>query len=193
MSAPAPPPAPPGTIVAVITVSDRCASGAREDRSGPVAREALEAAGYAVENTLVPDGEANVSAAVTGALAQGAHAVLTLGGTGLAPRDRTPEGTRPLLARELPGIAEALRADARAVAPGAILSRGLAGTAPRARLGPAAGETNGGSAVVPPALDPAEALVVNLPGSPGAARDGVALLLGLLPHLLDQLAGGDHA
>lgn len=165
---------PSGTRIAVVTVSDRCAAGAREDLSGPIVQRALEEAGFEVERTLVPDGAASVRTALTSALASPARAVITIGGTGLSPRDLTPEATAPLLHRLLPGISEALRADARDAAPGAVLSRGLAGTAHR------------------PGDEPPDVFVVNLPGSQAAARDGVAYLLPLLPHILDQLQGGDH-
>ena len=157
----------------VITVSDRCASGARDDRSGPVLVDALTAGGWRVTAAVVPDGADSVGAAIGSALETGADLIVTTGGTGVGPRDRTPEGTRPLLDRELPGIAEALRRKGAEASPHAWLSRGVAG-------------------VVDPRDGRPGALVVNLPGSPGGARDGVHLLLGLAPHVVSQLAGGDH-
>ncbi len=149
----------------VVTVSDRCAAGVREDLSGPAAKAALEASGWAVSSSLVPDGEAAVADAVRSAVSAGARFVVTSGGTGVGPRDRTPEGTRRVLDREVPGIAELLRGASGK--PHAYLSRGVAGVAGRA-------------------------LVVNLPGSPRAVTEGVDVLLPLVDHVLDQLDGGDH-
>jgi molybdenum cofactor synthesis domain-containing protein len=153
---------------AVVVVSDRCASGQAVDRSGPVARGLLQAAGHEVDVVVVPDGEASVADALTRAMAHGARVVLTSGGTGVAPRDLTPEGTRPFLDRELPGVAEALRRHGAADVPTAVLSRGLAGV------------TADG------------VLVVNLPGSPDGVRSGLEVLVPLLPHVVHQVAGGDH-
>lgn len=150
----------------VITVSDRSAAGSRPDASGPAASELLSAAGFAVEVRVVPDGVASVTDALRAALASGARLVVTSGGTGVGPRDRTPEGTRGVVDRELPGVADLLRRASGK--PHAALSRGIVG------------------------VTDAGALVVNLPGSPAAVREGLAVLLPLVPHVLDQLAGGDH-
>ncbi|WP_166436050.1 MogA/MoaB family molybdenum cofactor biosynthesis protein [Cellulomonas shaoxiangyii] len=161
-------PGPRTSSAVVVTASDRAAAGEYPDRSGPVLVEALRRLGFAVgDPVVVPDG-APVEAALRDAVAAGASLVLTSGGTGLSPRDRTPEMTRRVLDREVPGIAEALRADgaARGV-PAAMLSRGVAGVAGRT-------------------------LVVNVAGSTGAARDAADLLGPVLVHAVQQLRGADH-
>jgi len=153
----------------VITVSDRSAAGLREDRGGPLAVSLLRDAGFdCADAAVVPDGADSVETALRAALAAGAGLVVTTGGTGIAPTDRTPEGTARVIDRELPGIAEELRRRGLADTPLAVISRGLAGIA-----------------------DPAT-LVVNLPGSTRAVASGIAVLAELAPHVLDQLAGGDH-
>jgi len=151
-----------------VTVSNRAAAGVYEDRSGPVLVDLLRSAGCAVDGPLViPDGEP-VEAALRDALAAGYDVVVTTGGTGLTPRDMTPEMTRRVIEREIPGIAEALRSvGAAAGVPSAILSRGVAGVA---------GHT----------------LIVNLPGSTGGVRDGMAVLATVLEHAVSQINGGDH-
>lgn len=162
----------------VLTVSDRVSRGEREDRSGPLARDLLTSGlGDLLEGVdlrVVPDGEDPVREAVAAALGEGARLVVTTGGTGVSPRDRTPEGTAPLLDRELPGVAAALHAAGAEAGPHALLTRGLVGVVD---AGPGA----------------PGALVANLPGSTGGVRDGLAVLLPLVPHVLDQLTGGDHA
>jgi len=158
-----------GVVAAVVVVSDRCARGESQDRSGPVAVERLRAAGLAVEApTIVADGADRVLAALTTALSGPARLVVTSGGTGLTPRDRTPEGTRPLLVTELTGLAEAIRRAGQTHVATAVLSRGLAGLTERGQI------------------------VVNLPGSSAAVAQGLDVVLPLLGHMLDQIAGGDH-
>jgi molybdenum cofactor synthesis domain-containing protein len=151
---------------AVLTVSDGVHHGTREDRSGDALAELLVGEGFAVERRVVPD-EAGVIAAAIAELAGRSSVVLTTGGTGFTPRDVTPEATRTVLDRDAPGIAEAIRADARTRTPHALLSRGLAGLR---------GAT----------------LVVNLPGSPGGCRDGFAVLQPALVHGI-ELAAGDQS
>ena len=152
---------------AVVTVSDRSAAGVREDTSGPLLRDLLADLGLAVSDVvLVPDEVDAIRTAVTAAAAEH-DLVVTTGGTGLSPRDVTPEAVTPLLDRQVPGIAEALRQDNRSAVPTSVLSRGVAGTIGRC-------------------------LVVTLPGSTGGVRDGVAVLAPVLEHALAQLRGGDH-
>lgn len=148
---------------AVLTVSDRVSRGEVEDTSGDLLVELLEADGYAVERRVVADEAVQIAAAIE-ELAAAADIVLTTGGTGLAPRDVTPEATRTVLQREAPGIAEALRADSLAKTPHGLLSRGVAGIVSRS-------------------------LVVNLPGSPGGCRDGYAILRPALGHAVSLLTG----
>jgi molybdenum cofactor biosynthesis protein B len=148
---------------AVLTVSDGVTAGVREDASGDVLEELLSGEGFDVVRQAVPDERSAIAAAIE-ELAAETSLVLTTGGTGFAPRDVTPEATRPLLEREAPGIAEAIRADAVSRTPHALLSRGVAGL-----LGPT--------------------LVVNLPGSTGGCRDGFAVLRPALRHGLELAAG----
>lgn len=154
-------------LAAVITVSDRSFRGERADTSGPRAVELLTEQGYAVSLTVIPDGAESVTAAIRAALAAGARIVITSGGTGVAPRDLTPEGTKPVLTREIPGIAEELRREGARHTKMAVLSRGLVGIA-------------------------GNALVVNLPGSTKAVEEGLAVVAPLIGHILEQLDGGDH-
>lgn len=157
----------------VITVSDRSAAGVRVDESGPSLAATLRSAGYDVAQRVVADGEEPVREALLAALAEGARLIVTTGGTGVGPRDRTPEATEAVLDRQLPGIAEALRAEGRRHSSHAALSRGLAG-------------------VVDASPNSPGALIVNLPGSPKAVREGIEVLLPLIGHALEQLSGVDH-
>lgn len=153
---------------AVVTASNRAAAGVYADTTGPLIVDALRDLGFEVEApVVVPDGEP-VADAIREAVAAGARAVLTTGGTGLTPTDLTPEMTRRLLDREVPGIAEAIRAHgaAKGVAT-AALSRGVAGVV-------------------------GDALVVNLPGSRGGVKDGLAVVVPLLVHAVEQITGSDH-
>jgi molybdenum cofactor synthesis domain-containing protein len=160
----------PRTVIRAlaVTVSNRAAAGVYEDRSGPVLVALLRSAGCAAVDgpVVVPDGEP-VEAALREAVAEGYDVVITTGGTGLTPTDRTPEMTRRLLDTDIPGIAEAIRTAGADAVPAAILSRGVAGLCGRT-------------------------LLVNLPGSAGAVRDGMAVLSRVLAHAVDQIRGGDH-
>lgn len=153
---------------AVVVASNRAASGVYADTTGPLIVEALRADGWEVGDAMVvADGEP-VAEAIKLAIETGARVVLTTGGTGLTPTDRTPDVLRPLLDREVPGIAEAIRAHGLAKGvPAAMLSRGLAGVV-------------------------GSALVVNLPGSSGGVRDGLEVVVPVLRHAVEQIVGSDH-
>jgi molybdenum cofactor synthesis domain-containing protein len=150
-----------------VTASNRASAGVYEDQGGPLIVAALPQLGFTVDGPqVVPDGEP-VAAALRAAVAAQYSVVVTTGGTGISPTDRTPEVTRQVLDYEIPGIAEAIRAAGREKIPTAALSRGIAGVAGRT-------------------------LVVNLPGSSGGVKDGLAVLAPILTHAVDQIRGGDH-
>lgn len=151
----------------VVTASNRAAAGVYEDKGGPLIAQGLKDFGFDVEGPqVVPDGDP-VLAALRAGVDAGYDVILTTGGTGISPTDRTPEATRAVLDFEVPGIPEAIRAFGREKVPTAALSRGLAGVAGRT-------------------------LIINLPGSSGGVKDGLAVLQPLLIHAVDQIRGGDH-
>ncbi|MFE9845593.1 MogA/MoaB family molybdenum cofactor biosynthesis protein [Streptomyces goshikiensis] len=151
----------------VVTASNRASQGVYADKGGPLLAAALEELGFAVDGPrVVPDGDP-VEQALREGVAAGYDVILTTGGTGISPTDRTPDATARVLDYEVPGIPQAIRAEGLAKVATAALSRGLAGVAGRT-------------------------LIVNLPGSTGGVRDGLAVLARILPHAVDQLRGGDH-
>ncbi|WP_239396751.1 MULTISPECIES: molybdenum cofactor biosynthesis protein B [unclassified Frankia] len=160
---------PTGSRARVITISDRVYAGSYVDRSGPSAARALRLIGFSVDDVVVvPDDRSAIVTALEAAVAADIHLIVTTGGTGLAPRDVTPEATRQVIDREVPGLAAALRDAGRAKIPTAVLSRGIVGVR---------GDT----------------LVVNLPGSAGGVADGVDVLAGVVGHAIAQIrGGGDH-
>ncbi|MFD5033696.1 molybdenum cofactor biosynthesis protein B [Streptomyces sp. NPDC058405] len=152
----------------VVTASNRAAAGVYADTGGPILVDGLTALGFSVEGPkVVPDGDP-VEQALREGVADAYDVILTTGGTGISPTDRTPDATRRVLDYEIPGIPEAIRAEGLVKVPTAALSRGLAGVSGRT-------------------------LIVNLPGSTGGVRDGLAVLGRLLVHAVDQIHGGDHA
>lgn len=154
--------------IAVITCSNRSAAGERIDESGSILEAGLVEAGHEVASrVVVADEITRIRNAVEAAIETGVQVVITTGGTGLSPTDVTPEAIAPMLDRTIPGIAEALRMVSRHRVPTSVLSRGVAGTI-------------------------RSVLVVTLPGSPGGVRDGLAVLLPIIDHTVDQIAAGDH-
>jgi molybdenum cofactor synthesis domain-containing protein len=154
---------------AVITASNRAFNGVYEDTSGQVLLNGLKSLGYDIESVLVvPDELEKISIAIQAEIKDGVDLVVTTGGTGISPFDVTPEATAPLIQKQMPGILEALRAYSREKVPTTDLSRGVAGVTDKT-------------------------LIINLPGSPGAAKDGLVIIERLAPHIHDQLAGHDHS
>ena len=158
------------TRAAVVTVSDRSAAGSRTDESGPLAVAALREAGFdCADAVVVADGADSVERALTAEVVAGVKLIVTTGGTGVSPRDQTPEGTARVVTRQIPGISEELRRRGAAEKPAGMLTRGLAGV-----------------------VDPHGVLVVNLPGSPGGVASGMPVVVSVARHVLDQLGGSDH-
>lgn len=153
----------------MLIVSDSRAVGANPDTTGPLLASLAADAGYQVDGPmLVPDGADSVEAGLRTLIAQGAGVILTSGGTGVGPRDWTPEGTRRVIDRELPGLMEAVRSTGARKVASAVLTRGIAGVGPDG------------------------VLVINLPGSPAGVVEGWDVVVTLLPHVLDQMRGGGH-
>ena len=153
----------------VVTASNRAFNGVYEDRSGQILLEGLRNLGYEIPQvTLLPDDGVQIASAINEAIKNEIDLVVTTGGTGVSPFDITPEATEPLVEKKMPGILEALRAYSREKVPTTDLSRGVAGV------------TN-------------KTLIINLPGSPGGAKDGLVIIERLATHIHDQIAGHDHS
>lgn len=151
----------------VVIASTRAATGVYDDRCGPIIRDWLSERGFSVADpAVVTDGEA-VREALLAALGEGVDVIITSGGTGISPTDATPEATLAVIDYQIPGLADAIRRSGLPAVPTSVLSRGVCGVAGRT-------------------------LVVNLPGSAGGVRDGLTVLVDVLGHAVDQLAGGDH-
>jgi len=158
---------PDGARAVVVTASTRASKGVYDDVSGDLLDAALTQMGFEVARVLLPDDIDELTRAMRAAVEAGSDLVITTGGTGMSPTDITPEATAAVITRPAPGIAEAIRSHGAATTPYAVMSRGIAGIA---------GTT----------------LIINLPGSKGGAKDGMAVLGPILPHILSQLRGGDH-
>jgi molybdenum cofactor synthesis domain-containing protein len=168
--------APPRPGAVAVTVSDRSSDGRREDESGRLLVQALRALGYDLTSSVVvPDGVESVAGALRAAVADGARLVVTTGGTGMGPRDLTPEGTRQVITRENPGMAELMRREGCRHTPYAAVSRGVVGVVDW-----------------PVERGVGGTLVVNLPGRPSAVQEGMEIIGPLLGHVLSQVSGGDH-
>ncbi|MGV9711109.1 MogA/MoaB family molybdenum cofactor biosynthesis protein [Gordonia sp. NPDC003424] len=154
-------------VARVVVASTRASRGEYPDRTGPIISDWLTERGFVVDELIVVSDGPPVGAAIRAGIYAEADLILTSGGTGVTPTDRTPEETRPLLDFEVVGLADAIRAAGLPGVPTAILSRGVAGVADRT-------------------------LVVNLPGSSGGVRDGLGVLDTVVDHVLDQIRGGDH-
>ncbi|WAC54314.1 MogA/MoaB family molybdenum cofactor biosynthesis protein [Gordonia sp. SL306] len=154
-------------VARIVVASTRASRGDYTDRTGPVITDWLNARGFVVDDRCVVADGRPVGDAIRAGVDAGADLVITTGGTGLSPTDRTPEQTHPLLDVEIPGLADAIRSAGLPTVPTAVLSRGIAGVA-------------------------ATTLVINLPGSTGGVKDGLSVLAGVLDHALDQIRGGDH-
>ncbi len=154
--------------IGIITVSDRCSEGKREDKSGPLIRQMVESLGEVIKYEIIPDEKAPVRGAIKEAVDQlKADLVLTTGGTGVSFRDVTPEATREVVEKEIPGFGELMRQKSFNITPLAILSRATAGTR-------------------------GKSLIINLPGSPKAAKECLEIILPLIPHALDMIKGKGH-
>ncbi len=154
--------------IGIVTVSDRCSDGKREDKSGPLIRQMIKGLGEVVKYEIIPDEKASISQAIKELVDEfKADLVLTTGGTGLSPRDVTPEATGEVVEKEIPGFAELMRQKSFQITPMAILSRAIAGIR-------------------------GKSLIINLPGSPKAVNECLEIILPLVPHALEMIEGKGH-